>query len=110
MNTTIMNVFWEQGWGSVKGLKTNLINLINISRPIKIFIDNGPMCNSKYKLDSFLSYAYVQILSDVAISITTVVAIITLKGQIEKEIVFQSKNIGPLAVLGAQSLDWCSIE
>lgn len=53
-------------------MKIDLINLINISKPTKIFIDTCLMCNSKYKVDSFLNYAYVQTLSDV-ISIILVV-------------------------------------
>lgn len=80
-----MNVLREQGWGSVKGLKIDLINLINKSRPIKIFIDTCPMCNSKYNLDSFQNYAYVQMFSDVIPSIITVGPAVSLKCQIEKE-------------------------
>lgn len=52
------------------------------------------MCNSKYKVDSFLNYAYVQTLSDI-ISIVLVVWVVALKDLIEW-IVFQSKNVGPL--------------
>jgi hypothetical protein len=61
------------------------------------------MCNSKYKADSFLNYAYVQTLSDV-IAIILVVWVVALKDQIEW-IVFQSKKCWSPALQGAQSFD-----
>ena len=80
-----MNVLQEQGWGSVKGLEIDLINLINISRPTKIFIDTCPMCNSKDNLVSFQNYAYGQMFSDVVPSIIIAGPVVSLKSQIEKK-------------------------